>query len=205
MEAAAVSAQQFCLRYPSLPILSVWAVSQSFPYVEHSSVEVLGCKLKLIYISSWLALRGRVEFAVCTWLWSCALCRSSPPWRRQKHEQCDSQKQHSLLGFPYKNRAGGYFRELSSGWLQPVEPTFSSPALFNSNWEIRVCFPSWIFPPLWGWASILIISSPAETSSRRDRSLQDTIQDYTNCAADLEAQNLISGFFIKRDLPPPNC
>lgn len=65
-----MSAQQFCVKLPSLPILRVQPVSQSFSHVEHSSVEVLGCELKLIHISSWLALRGRVEFA---------LCRSSPP------------------------------------------------------------------------------------------------------------------------------
>lgn len=63
----------------------------------------------------------------------CAPFTLSPPARdKDTNNVFPRSSARLLLWFPYKNRAGSYFREPSSGWLQPVEPTFFSPVLFNN-------------------------------------------------------------------------
>lgn len=109
--------------------------------VEQLSLELLDCELKFTYISFWLALKGRAKFAMSTMHAVVLFADHHPPeGDKDTNNIIPRSNVHLLLWFPYKNRAGGYFREPSSGWLQPVEPTFFSPVLFNNNKETNADF-----------------------------------------------------------------
>jgi len=96
--------------------------------------ELLDCGLKFLYSSCWLALKGRVKFAVSTMQAVVLFAGHHPPeGDKDMNKMIPRSNLRLLLWFPYKNRVGGYFREPSSGWLQPGEPTFFSPVLFNNN------------------------------------------------------------------------
>lgn len=102
--------------------------------MEQLSLGLLDCEFKLVYINFWLVRKGRMRFAVSMLHIAELFGDHHPPeGDKDTNNMIPRSNVHLLPWFPYKNRAGGYFREPFSGWLQPVEPTFFGSVLFNNN------------------------------------------------------------------------
>lgn len=115
--------------------------SQLLHAVELLSLELLDCKLKFIYSGFWLALKGKVKFAVSTMYAVVLFADRHPP-------EGDKDTNNVIPKATFTYCCGSHIRieqeailgslpQAGSGqWNQP----FLSPVLFHSNQETNVDF-----------------------------------------------------------------